>query len=120
MSYVYASSGYFLTKSITAEIQAGMIREALLRTYDAGVKVRVITMDGTAHNTSTFKKLGCNILPDKIGDMKVEFPHPHESAYYNIYCILDPPHMVKLVRNLLAEYWELYWPNKQLYVFPSY
>ena len=25
---------------------------------------------------------------------------------------LDPPHMVKLVRNMLAEYWELVWPNR--------
>ena len=104
--------GYFLTKSITADVQAGMVREALIRTYEAGVKVRVCTMDGTAHNTSTYKKLGCNILPNKISDMKVEFLHPHKDAHYNVYGMLDPPHMIKLVRNLLAEYWELYWPGK--------
>ena len=85
--------GYFLCKSITSEVQAGMIREALIRTYDAGVKVRVCTMDGTAHNTSTFKKLGCNLLPKQIRGMKVDFPHPHPSAQYSVYGILDPPHM---------------------------
>ena len=58
--------GYFLTRSITADVQAGIVREALLRTFDCGVRVRVVTMDGTAHNTSTFKVLGCNILPKKI------------------------------------------------------
>ena len=104
--------GYFLCKSITAEVQAGMIREALVRSYEAGIKVRVLTMDGTAHNTSTFKTLGCDLLPDEINKMKVEFPHPHQSAHYNIYGQLDPPHMAKLCRNMLAEYWELDWPGR--------
>ena len=104
--------GYMLTKSITADVQAGIIREALRRSFDAGVRVRVLTMDGTAHNTSTYKALGCNLLPTKISGMKVDFPHPHKDANYRIYGMLDPPHMIKLVRNILAEYWELYWPGK--------
>ena len=104
--------GYFLTKSITAEVQAGIIREALIRIYDSGISVRVCTMDGTAHNTSTYKNLGCDILVKNIDKMKVEFAHPHPSANYNVYGMLDPPHMAKLCRNLLAEYWELYWPSK--------
>ena len=84
----------------------------MIRSYDAGVKVRCTTMDGTAHNTSTFKLLGCNLLPKKISAMRVEFPHPSPQADYKVCGMLDPPHMIKLVRNMLAEYWELHWPNK--------
>ena len=101
-----------LPRSITADVQAGIIREALLRTFDCGVKVRVVTMDGTAHNVSTYKVLGCNLQPKKMSSMKVAFKHPHASAEYQVYGMLDPPHMAKLVRNLLAEYWELKWPGK--------
>ena len=33
--------GYFMTRSITAEVQAGMVREALIRSYEAVVCVCV-------------------------------------------------------------------------------
>ena len=110
--------GYFMTRSITAEVQAGMVREALIRSYEAGLKIRVCIMDGTAHNTSTFKALGCDLLPDELHKMKVEFPHPHQSAQYNVYGMLDPPHMAKLCRNLLAEYWELDLPGRGTNCWP--
>ena len=43
--------GYFLTKSISAEVQSGIIKEVLHRTFEIGLKVRCLTMDGTSHNT---------------------------------------------------------------------
>ena len=80
-----------------------IVREALIKTFDCGVRVRVVTMDGTQHNVSTFKLLGCNMQPKPakrrkgndniISRMKVAFKHPHSSAEYQVNGMLDPPHM---------------------------
>ena len=103
--------GYMLIKSVNSGILAGIVRESIKRAYEAGVNVRVCTMDGTQHNVSAFDALGCKMQPNEIGQMRVTFPHPHPSANYSVEAMLDPPHMLKLVRNMLAEYGSLWWPK---------
>ena len=101
--------GYYLIKSVNSGILSGIIREAIRRAYEVGVHVRVTTMDGTRHNVSAFDALGCNMQPKDISQMITSFPHP--CADYSVEAMLDPPHMIKLVRSMLAEYGSLYWPN---------
>ncbi|KAL6445162.1 hypothetical protein ACFW04_002207 [Cataglyphis niger] len=53
--------------------------------------------DGAACNLSIFKKLGASL---DIDNLKPFFTHP--STGKNVYIILDPCHMLKLIRNCLA------------------
>ena len=51
-----------------------IVREALIKTFDCGVHVRVVTMNGTAHHVSTFKLLGCNLqLTPSISTLRSAF-----------------------------------------------
>lgn len=103
--------GYFMIKGLKSGVLAGIIREAVSRCYEAGVSVRSVCMDGTIHNISAFNALGCNMHPKDVTNLNTSFEHPHEDANYSVYAICDPGHMVKNVRNLLAEYKELHWPG---------
>ena len=44
--------------------------------------------------------------------MVTSFPHPSEGANYDVSCILDPPHVIKLVRNTLGDLKEITWKEK--------
>ena len=103
---------YFFIKGITSELLAGMIREAITRSYEAGVNVRTVTMDGTVHNISAFNKLGCELQPSEIANISTSFPHPHPDSTSTVFAICDAPHMAKNCRNILAEYQELIWPDQ--------
>ncbi|EFN73364.1 THAP domain-containing protein 9, partial [Camponotus floridanus] len=89
---------YFFINKINANMQAQLIKCAIEKLYEVGVIVRSLTCDGTKTNLSTFKLLGCNLSTD---NMKTFFEHPQNKS--NVYCIMDPCHMVKLARNALAE-----------------
>ena len=67
---------------------------------EAGLRVWSITADGTKVNLSMFKELGCEfgILYDSF---VTKFKHPPKENF--VYIILDPCHMLKLVRNALAD-----------------
>jgi hypothetical protein len=133
-------------------ILSGIVREALVKTFDAGVTVRNVTFDGTGHNISAMKALGklsyifsimprfinsphclltgANLQPTSMEDIKVKqymfvrvFPHknltifqisiehPHSECNSKVYLYPDPVHMIKNVRNLLADFKVLIWPG---------
>jgi hypothetical protein len=69
-------------------------------------------MDGTQHNITTFENLGANIWVKDLDMLKTSFPHPHPEANYDVCAILDPPHMIKLMRNALGDMKEFQWPGK--------
>jgi 16S rRNA G966 N2-methylase RsmD len=71
------------------------IIECVKKCYDKNIIITSITCDGAKVNTSTFKKLGANL---KVNDLKTYFTHPCDENK-KIYIFLDPPHMMKLVRN---------------------
>ena len=103
--------GYFLINGLKASILSGIIRNCLILTYNIGMLVLNVTMDGTGHNVSALEKLGAKILVQERIQMKTSFPHPNETAGYEVSVYLDPLHMFKLIRNTLADYKELYWPG---------
>ena len=45
---------WFPVKRCPAAFISAIIREALIRTYELGMVVKVVTMDGTQHNISAF------------------------------------------------------------------
>ena len=57
--------GYFLIHGLKSGVLAGIIRESLTSTYDVGVKVFNVTMDGTSHNVMAFQALGAKIYVKK-------------------------------------------------------
>lgn len=89
---------YFFINKINANVQAQLVQMAIEKLYDVGITVRSITCDGARTNLATFTTLGC-IISDH--NMKSYLEHPFNKS--NIYCILDPCHLLKLARNDLAE-----------------
>ena len=87
---------YFLTKSLTAEVQSTILKEAITLLTEAEFDVHGVVFDGTSKNTATAKHLGCS----NLGSYDGEFSHP--SVNHPLYIILDVCHMLKLARNAAA------------------
>lgn len=96
--------GYFLKHRTTSSILTELIKTALILTAEAGIRVRSITCDGDSTNCSALLNLGCNIFVENYNDIKNFFIHPSENCEVRV--ILDACHMLKLVRNALADYKE--------------
>ena len=73
---------YFLTKSLTAEVQSTILREAITLLTEAEFDVHGVVFDGTSKNTATAKHFGCS----NLGSYDGEFSHP--SVNYPLYIIL--------------------------------
>ena len=91
--------GYFLTDKMSASVQAQLVRMALEKAAEAGLRIWSITADGTSVNISTFVQLGCT-FGTTYESMVTKFKHPTQDYY--VYVVLDPCHMLKLARNALA------------------
>lgn len=88
--------GYFLIQSLCAEERAAIIQEAMFKLKNVGVDVCAISNDGHVVNIATAKILGANY------DANMPyFKNPFDEKSV-VYLILDPPHMVKLLRNCLG------------------
>lgn len=70
---------YVLVRSVSGGVLSGIIRECLLQSMEAGVKVWTLTMDGTSHNISACQDLGAKILTSDINGMEASFRHPTAS-----------------------------------------
>ncbi len=91
---------YFLVNKIDASLQKELALAVITALYDANVIVRSLTSDGSAHNLSTYRKLGC--LFYDLENLKPYFPHPCDPESM-IVCLIDPAHAIKLCRNCMAE-----------------
>ena len=78
-----------------------MVKIALTKLAEIGLRVACVTYDGTATNMNMFQRLGCKFDAATYSDMKTTFKHP--TIDYNICAIFDPRHMLKLARNPLAD-----------------
>lgn len=86
--------GYFFSNGLCADEKAALINEAIFRLHRINAKVVSITNDGPSTNIATARLLGANFDQDKP-----YFQNPFEKESV-IYFILDPPHMLKLARNV--------------------
>lgn len=91
--------GYFLIHRLNAESKANLIITALKIVHDTGAEVVSVTCDGAANNIAAMNILGANL---KWPDLKVSFEHPITKNPVNV--IMDPCHMLKLVRNAVADF----------------
>ena len=102
---------YFLVRRTPGILIQSIIKESLIRTYKRGLTVFAVTVDGTKHNLTGLDLLKANMQPHALSELRPFFDHPSNGSL-KVGCILDPPHMIKLVRNLLAKFDTLVWPGK--------
>lgn len=93
------SIGYFLIDYLNADEKANILTMAFQKLFDVHVKAVNVTCDGPRTNFSVLKKMGANFDPTSL---KVTFPHPCD-ANQNVTVLLDPCHMVKLMRNAFSD-----------------
>ncbi|CAL1295611.1 unnamed protein product [Larinioides sclopetarius] len=89
--------GYFLIDGLDANERANLIRKSLEMIHETGIDVISLTFDGTSVNLSTAHCLGCTFDSQSL---KTSFKHPISDK--DICVLLDPSHMMKLIRNTLA------------------
>ena len=90
--------GYFLVDKVNARAQSELVKTALQRTADHGIKIRNITYDEAAVNVSMLAMLGCYL--DTVNPITI-FKHPYFE--HQVHATLDTFHMLQLALNALAE-----------------
>ena len=98
--------GYWFTNHNSGEIVVTLVRQSLKLTDEHEIDVRALEFDGLPANISMANDLGAKI---NLEDMKNFFEHPTNKKL--VYIILDVFHMLKLVRNLLGDYQEIWLPG---------
>jgi len=94
---------YYLINGISAEEKANIILNCLRELDTTGIIIKTLTFDGAANNLSMASELGAKL---QYSELKPYFLHP--STNDKIHIILDPCHMVKLLRNCLGDWKILY------------
>lgn len=83
---------------LNSDQKSNLIKRCINVVNDTGVNSISLTFDGCYVNISMAKELGCKLIPR---------PEQLISYFYLNDCkvniILDPSHMIKLVRNALGE-----------------
>ncbi|KAG8173952.1 hypothetical protein JTE90_009166 [Oedothorax gibbosus] len=89
---------YFFTNGLSSQQKAAFVDVALAKLDNVGVDVIAIVCDGLRSNLAMFEILGSKC--DENGILK---PFPHVIQGSDVFPVLDACHMLKLLRNLLAE-----------------
>ncbi|KAM7305244.1 hypothetical protein ISCGN_015141 [Ixodes scapularis] len=90
--------GYALIDGLDGNARANLVREYIIKLKDAGAKRISVTCDGTNCNITVLTALGVRFAEP----MKSWFTHPSDPTS-RVHAVLDACHMLKLMRNLLAE-----------------
>lgn len=98
---------YFFLNGLEAEERAALTQEVIRNVNETGAKVMSLTADGTITNIACVKLLGVNFKKDQ------PFFKSPTSPHYNIYFLLDAPHMLKLARGCFGTH-KLYYKDKPI------
>lgn len=90
---------YFFIDTLNAQQRKNLILEIIKCVTSCGVRITNLTFDGYSANTTMYILLGAN-LDIASPSFQTFFRNPFNDD--EIYVILDPCHMEKLVRNALA------------------
>ncbi|KAG0428157.1 hypothetical protein HPB47_024867 [Ixodes persulcatus] len=90
--------GYALIHGLDGSIRANIVRQYITKLEEAGAECISVTCDGTNCNISMLTALGVCFAPP----LRSWFPNPSDPSR-KVYGLLDACHMLKLMRNLLAE-----------------
>ncbi|CAH1994072.1 unnamed protein product [Acanthoscelides obtectus] len=86
--------GYFFLDGLSGKEKAEIVKKCLSFIHESGVIVTSLTFDGAPVNFTMASHLGANF---DVSIMKTCFTHPVTGS--DVFIILDPCHMIKLVRN---------------------
>lgn len=89
--------GYFLIKSLNTNEKSQLILSCIEQINSTGSYLMNMAFDGLATDFSTCESLGASFDVDNIRPFII---NPGNGR--KIFIVLDPPHMLKLVRNCLA------------------
>lgn len=100
---------YFLVNGLSGVERASLVTECLHRLRNIGVRTVSLTCDGPHCHFAMLKALGADL---NVQTMRPSFPHPEEEQHqdeekWQVHVILDVCHMLKLLRNALADMGEL-------------
>ena len=107
-SYWKIPLAYVLVNGVSGSYLASILKECIVRLNNISVNVASVTCDGTSHNITALEILGASI---SIHNSKPFFIHPSDESR-TISVFLDPPHMIKLIRNTWASLKILEWKGK--------
>lgn len=88
--------GYFFIHSMNAEQKAELVKQCIYLLLDCKITITNLTFDGSSTNLSMARILGCNFGPDY-------FTTSFKISNNLCYILLDPSHMIKLIRNFFGE-----------------
>lgn len=88
---------YFFISSIDGIDKVILITSIIKMIHATGVKLVTMTYDGHSTNIAASEMLGCSY---KLDDLRPHFTNPENDS--QIYTFLDPPHMIKCIRNSLG------------------
>lgn len=88
--------GYFLIKSLNTEEKAKLLHDTIVEVNKTGACLLTIAFDGLSTNFTTLQSMGASF---DINDLKPFILNPETNQ--KIFVVLDPPHMLKLIRNCL-------------------
>ncbi|KAL3182393.1 hypothetical protein MRX96_034667 [Rhipicephalus microplus] len=92
--------GYFLIDSLTGAERAELAKQCIEKLASVKAEVVSLTFDGASSNFTMARCLGAQLRVD-CEQISSSFVNPADDAK-NVYIILDACHMIKLVRNSLA------------------
>lgn len=101
-----APIAYYFTRSLTIETQTELMLHCLEKLTDLGFKIHALTMDGHATNIGMCTKLGACMKIDRLAPW---FTSHEADQQTNI--LLDPCHMIKLLRNTFQHFGVIISPN---------
>ncbi|KAL3186158.1 hypothetical protein MRX96_027895 [Rhipicephalus microplus] len=92
--------GYFLIDSLTGAERAELAKQCIEKLALVKAEVVSLTFDGASSNFTMARCLGAQLRVD-CEQISSSFVNPADDAK-NVYIILDACHMIKLIRNSLA------------------
>lgn len=95
-------SYFFVDNNLKGQDKAVLLNEVIEMLIECNIKVRCVTMDGDATNLRAVEILGAS-----FSDYRPFFIHK-KARNIKIYVTLDACHMLKLARNLLGKYLEIF------------
>lgn len=90
---------YYFIESLDAIDKTVLVTSIIQMLNDAGVSLLTITGDGISTNISAYEMLGGSY---ELDDLRPYFTNPGNQNAPQIFTFLDPPHMLKLIRNTLG------------------
>lgn len=90
--------GYFLLDGLSATEKSELVKRCLEFIHESEIIITSLTFDGAPVNLTMAEKLGAYFT--NPNSLKTSFKHP--KTHRDIFIILDPSHIIKLVRNCFA------------------